>query len=55
MSVNGQMMNGHVAVFTTEGRGHSPEELAGKAACKADLQKRLADDLFAPKYDFTLL
>ncbi len=28
MSVAGQMMNGHVSVFTTEGRGHSPDELA---------------------------
>jgi len=34
MSVNGQMMNGHVAVFTTEGRGHSPEELADMAMTK---------------------
>ncbi len=34
MSVEGQMMNGHVSVFTTEGRGHSPEELADMAMNK---------------------
>ena len=34
MSVHGQMMNGQVSVFTTEGRGHSPEELAEMAMGK---------------------